>query len=47
MTRRTVGSSIGSPTPQQCDRIRFRCSVAVSAGAIRTEASFPKPVFTP
>ena len=47
MIRRTVGSSTGSPTPQQCDRIRLRCSVAVSSGAMRTEASLPKPVFTP
>ena len=47
MIRRTVGSSTGSPTPQQCDRIRLRCRVAVSSGAMRTEASLPKPVFTP
>ena len=38
---------IASPTPQQCDRIRLRCSVAVSAAAILSEASLPKPVFTP
>ena len=38
---------IAGPTPQQCDRIRLRCSVAVSSEAILTEASLPKPVFTP
>ena len=45
--RRVVASSSASPTPQQCDRIRLRCRVAVSSGAIFTEASLPKPVFTP
>ena len=44
---RTAGASSAGPTPQQCDRIRFLCSVAVSSGAMRTEASLPKPVFTP
>ena len=33
MMSRTGVVSIGSPTPQQCDRIRLRCNVAVSAGA--------------
>ena len=37
----------GSPTPQQCDRIRLRCRVAVSFGAIFRLASLPKPVLTP
>ena len=45
--RRTVAGSSASPTPQQCDRIRLRCRVWVSRGAILTEASLPKPVFTP
>ena len=44
---RTVSGSTGSPTPQQCDRIRLRCSVAVSSAAILIEASLPKPVLTP
>ncbi len=45
--RRTVRGSRPSPTPQQCDRIRLRCSVSVSSGAMRTEASLPNPVLTP
>ena len=46
MSRTTrVGS--GSPKPALCERTRLRCSVARSASAIRTEASLPKPVFTP
>jgi hypothetical protein len=40
-------TSSGSPTPQQCDRIRLRCSVAVSSALMRTLASLPKPVLTP
>ena len=39
--------STDSPTPQQCDRIRLRCRVAVSSGRILIEASLPKPVLTP
>ena len=34
-------------TPQQWDRIRLRCSVAVSALSILIEASLPKPVLMP
>ena len=37
----------GGPTPLACERIRLRCSRAVSAGAMRRLASLPKPVFTP
>ena len=44
---RTVSGSSTSPTPQQWDRIRLRCKVAVSAAGILTEASLPKPVLTP
>ena len=44
---RVVAASRGSPTPQQWERMRLRCSVAVSPGAIFTEASLPNPVFTP
>ncbi len=47
MVSRTMRFGVGSPTPQQCDRIRLRCKVAVSAGAMRFEASLPKPVLTP
>ncbi len=35
------------PTPQQWDRIRLRCRVAVSSGAIFLLASLPKPVLMP
>ena len=45
--KRVVAISSGSPTPQQWLRIRLRCRVSVSSGAILTEASLPKPVFTP
>jgi hypothetical protein len=44
---RVVARSSGAPMPAQCDRIRLRCSVAVSPGAMRTLASLPKPVLTP
>ena len=40
-------SGNGAPTPQQCDLIRLRCSVAVSAASIVIDASLPKPVLTP
>ena len=45
--RRTIGAGVGSPTPAEWERTRFRCSVATSAGATRTEASLPKPVLMP
>ena len=45
--KRVVGVSSGSPTPQQCDRMRLRCSFSTSCGAIFTVASLPKPVLTP
>ena len=38
---------MASPTPQQCDRIKFFCKVSVSCGAIFKLASLPNPVFTP
>ncbi len=44
---RTTAPGVAAPTPAQCDRIRFRCSRAVSSGGTLTLASFPKPVFTP
>jgi hypothetical protein len=47
MISRTMSADSGWPMPQQCDRIRLRCSVATSSGAMRTEASFPKPVLMP
>ena len=45
--RRTMFSGNGTPTPQQCERIRLRWSVATSAASIRMLASLPKPVLTP
>ena len=45
--RRTIGAGVGSPTPEQCERIRLRCSRSVSAAGIVTLASLPKPVLTP
>ena len=47
MTSLTISGASGAPTPQQCDRIRFRCSVSTSSAAILTLASFPKPVLMP
>ena len=45
---RTTGGGSGSPTPTQCERIRFSCSVAELAGArCAWLASLPKPVLTP
>ena len=38
---------IGSPTPAACDSTMLRCSVARSAGPMRTLASLPKPVLMP
>ena len=43
----STSSPSSGPEPVQCDRIRFRCSVARSASPIRVPASFPKPVLTP
>ncbi len=44
---RTTAPGVGAPTPEQCDRIRLRCSRAVSPSGILTLASLPKPVLTP
>ena len=44
---RVLSSGSGSPTPQQWLRIRLRCRVAVSSGAILVEASLPNPVLMP
>ena len=43
----TISGASGAPTPQQCDRIKLRCSVSTSSAAILTLASFPKPVLMP
>ena len=43
----TISAGSGCPTPQQCDRIRFFCSVSTSFASILTLASFPKPVLMP
>ncbi|MGY3034466.1 hypothetical protein ACVIIV_003636 [Bradyrhizobium sp. USDA 4354] len=45
--RRTIGSGVGWPTPQQCETIRLRWSSAVWSGGMRFDASFPKPVLMP
>ena len=37
---RTIGSGVGSPTPQQCDTIRLRCSSAVSAAEFDRRSAF-------
>jgi hypothetical protein len=44
---RTSSIGIGSPTPQQCERIRLRCSSSRSPFAIATLFSFPNPVVRP
>ena len=45
--RRTIGSGVGGPTPQQCETMRLRCSSVVWSGGIRFDASFPNPVLMP
>ncbi|MNE28375.1 hypothetical protein D3C80_1218130 [compost metagenome] len=47
MISRTTFSGRAAPMPQQCDRMRLRCSVARSAESILIEASLPKPVLMP
>ena len=44
---RTIAGRIGSPTPAACDSTMLRWSAARSSGAMRTLASFPKPVLMP
>ena len=44
---RTCAGRIGSPTPAACESTILRWSVASSCGAMRTLASFPKPVLMP
>jgi hypothetical protein len=46
-TSRTTGGCNGSPTPTECERIRFICSAARSPASMRWLASLPKPVLTP
>ncbi len=45
--RRVTGTGSGSPTPTQCDSTMLRWSVVRSWASMRTDASLPKPVFTP
>ena len=44
---RTTGTGVGSPVPAQCDSTMLRWSTARSSAAMRTLASFPKPVLMP
>src|SRR3954471_3064983 len=43
---RVSASLSGSPTPTQCERIRFNCSSRICSGGMRTSLSFPTPVLT-
>gem|GEM_PF-3634278 len=47
ITRRTTALGKAVPTPQQCDRIRLRCSCEVWSAGMRVVASLPKPVLIP
>ena len=44
---RVSASPSDGPTPLACERTRFTCSWRTSSGEMRTDASFPKPVFIP
>ena len=43
----TMFSGNGSPTPQQCERIRFRCNELICSLGILVLASLPNPVLIP
>ena len=43
----TMFSGNGSPTPQQCERMRFRCNELICSLGILVLANFPNPVLIP